>query len=74
MRNGLGFCNHGRNILSNLIDLATVARPDMPDAIAFHGEPIVVGSHDLSGQQGSTGIGSKHIFSIKWLASGASMH
>ena len=26
-----------------MIDLATVARPDMLDVIAFHGKPIVVG-------------------------------
>ena len=52
----------GGNILSILIDLATVARPHMLDAVTFHGKPIVAGSHDFSGQQGSTGMGSKQAF------------
>ena len=34
----------------------------MLDAVAFHGEPIIVSSHNLSGQLGSTGIGSKQAF------------
>ena len=32
------------------VDLAAVARPDMLDAVAFHGEPIVAGCHDFFGQ------------------------
>ena len=32
------------------VDLAAVARPDMLDAVAFHGEPIVAGFYDFSGQ------------------------
>ena len=32
------------------VDLATVACPDMLDAVAFHGEPIVAGCHDFFGQ------------------------
>ena len=27
------------------VDLAAMARPDMLDAVAFHGEPIVAGCH-----------------------------
>ena len=40
----------GEHILPILIDLAIVARPDILDAITFHGKPIVASSHDLSGQ------------------------
>ena len=32
------------------VDLVVVARPDMLDAIAFHGEPIVAGCHDFFSQ------------------------
>ena len=31
----------------------------MFNAITFHGKPIVTGSHNLAGQQGSTGMSSK---------------
>ena len=36
-----------------------VARPHMFDSVAFHGEPIVTGTHNFLGQQGSTGMGFK---------------
>ena len=40
------------DILSILIDLATVARPYMLEVVAFHGEPIVVGSHNFPDNRG----------------------
>ena len=39
-----------------------MARSHMLDAVAFHGEPIIASSHNLSSQQGSTGMGSKQAF------------
>ena len=42
--------------------LGTVACPDMLNAVAFHGEPILVGSHDFFSQQRSTGMGFKQAF------------
>ena len=50
------------NILSILIDLATVTYPYMLDEIAFHGKPIAAESHNFLGRQRSTGMGSKQAF------------
>ena len=36
-----------------------VACLHMLDAVAFHNEPIVAGSHNFFGQQGPTGMGTK---------------
>ena len=33
-----------------LIDLATMARPHILNAIILHGKPMVTGSHNLVGQ------------------------
>ena len=50
------------NILSILIDLATVTYPYMLDEIAFHGEAVAAGSHNFLGRQRSTAMGSKQAF------------
>ena len=45
------------NILSILVDVATVTHSHMLNVVSFHGEPIVADSHDFLDQQRSTGIG-----------------
>ena len=44
------------SVLPVLIGLATMACLHVFNAIIFHGEPVVTGSHNLIGQQGTTGI------------------
>ena len=38
-----------------------VVRLDMLNVVSFHGEPIVTGTDNFSGQQGSTGMGFKQV-------------
>ena len=44
---------------SSYLDRVGNGGMSMFNAIIFHGEPVVTGSHNIVGQKGSTGMSSK---------------